>query len=202
MKINISKMNKAIVLMVLYNESKSQGNSFLGGNGADMNQEEATKRLESQTDFDYLNGKVMKINLKPDALETWLYDRDNGDGAALKAIQSVYPDAIAITEEEVIEDVVIKTEPLIVSKVQAKGRMERTGQTKPIYTYISTGKILKFKKRKTNKSVSKIEYSKGFFTVNGEIRKETKAKKAGRVIETVAALSDKFGKVKHESKKK
>lgn len=201
-------MNKAIVLMVLYNASKSQGNSFLGGDGSPMNVEEATERLKSQTDFDYLNGKVMKIDLKHDILETWLYDRDNGDGAALKAIQSQYPDATEMSEDEAKEEAL---------KIQAQGRMNRTGQKTATVTDISEhlkgsatdtynvhgkkGKLKTVKKKPTKPQV-KIEYRKGFFTVNGEVRKETKKQYAGRVVDTVGKLAEAGFKAKVDKSKK
>jgi hypothetical protein len=175
MKINLKNLNKAIVLMVLYNNSKSQGNSFLGGSGSPMNVEEATERLKSQTSFDYLNGKVMKIELGGDTLETWLYDRDNGDGSALKAIQTEYPDTVALPEEEKeLNKVEVKpTEYSEVNKVQAEGRT--SGRRKSLKN--------PNKKKKPSKPQPKIEYSKGFFTVNGQVRKETKKQYASRVFD-------------------
>jgi len=208
MKIKISKMNKAIVLMALYNASKMQGMSFLGGDGSQMTEQEAAERLKSQTDFDYLNGKVMKIDLKHDLLETWLYDRDNGDGAALKAIQQHYPDAVAMSEDEV------KKESL---NIQAQGRANRTGQKTATVIEISehlkgsatdtynvhgkTGK-LKTVKKKPAKPQAKIEYRKGFFTINGEVRKETKKQYAGRVVDTVGKLAEAGFKAKVDKSKK
>jgi sarcosine oxidase delta subunit len=39
--------------------------------------------------FDYLRGRVMKVDLSEDEFDDWLYDRDNGHGAAAKAITSI-----------------------------------------------------------------------------------------------------------------
>lgn len=208
MKINISKMSKAIVLMALYNASKMQGNSFLGGDGSTMTEQEATERLKSQTSFDYLNGKVMKIDLSGDLLETWLYDRDNGDGAALRAIQKHYPDAVEMSEDEV------KKESF---KIQALGRANRNSQTTKVTEVVSehlkgsatdtykvhgkTGK-LKTHKKKPAKPQTKIEYRKGFFTINGEVRKETKKQYAGRIVDTVGKLSEAGFKAKVDKSKK
>lgn len=36
--------------------------------------------------FDYLQGRVMKVDLAGDELDPRLYDRDNGEGAARRAI--------------------------------------------------------------------------------------------------------------------
>ena len=95
--IKITGLNKAEVLKVLFNNSKVQGfNAMLGLNPPDITTEEAfgilkeyeTKRGEIY--FDYLNGKVMKIDLtSDDEFEEWLYDRDNGEGAAQRAIDSI-----------------------------------------------------------------------------------------------------------------
>jgi hypothetical protein len=39
--------------------------------------------------FDYLKGRVMKVSLKDNELDPWGYDRDNGQGAALRVIERV-----------------------------------------------------------------------------------------------------------------
>ena len=41
--------------------------------------------------FDYLYGRVMKIHLAGDELDTWGYNRDNGDGAAERIISQLKP---------------------------------------------------------------------------------------------------------------
>jgi hypothetical protein len=91
MVINIENETKANVLAALYNNSKIQGMGFLQATGTDMTIDEAQKELDESHDqyFDYLHGKVMKVNLKNDTFDTWLYDRDNGDGAALRALNGL-----------------------------------------------------------------------------------------------------------------
>lgn len=89
--IDISKLDKAEVLAALYNNSRQQGMGFIHSRGAEgMTVAEAQKELEDAKDggyyFDYLHGRVMKISLKGDHLDTWGYDRDNGQGAAARAI--------------------------------------------------------------------------------------------------------------------
>ena len=37
--------------------------------------------------FDYLYGRVMKVDLSKDTFDPFLYDRDNGQGAAERAIK-------------------------------------------------------------------------------------------------------------------
>ena len=87
-QINLLGMDKAVILAALYNASKPQGMGFLQYNPRPMSIEEARELLEEGTYFDYLKGRVMKIDLSGDTLETRSYDRDNGDGAAEKAINA------------------------------------------------------------------------------------------------------------------
>ena len=89
MIINISKKNKAEVLAALYNYSHPQGMGFLQYDPNPMTVEEAEELLRTETYFDYVKGRVMKVNLKGDTLDTWGYDRDNGDGAAKIVIDSL-----------------------------------------------------------------------------------------------------------------
>lgn len=88
--INIKGLNKAEVLKELYNNSKVQGLGFLQATGTDMTTEEAKELLKHATYFDYLHGKVMKVDLSSDnEFEEWLYDRDNGTGAAARVIEKL-----------------------------------------------------------------------------------------------------------------
>ncbi len=88
--IDISKLNKAEVLSALWNNSRMQGMSFLGSNGSTkMTKEDAQAHLSNCTYFDYLNGRVLKVDLSEDEFCPRLYDRDNGEGAALRAIQRI-----------------------------------------------------------------------------------------------------------------
>lgn len=38
--------------------------------------------------FDYLKGRVMKVEIHGDTLDPRLYDRDNGEGAAERALRT------------------------------------------------------------------------------------------------------------------
>lgn len=40
-------------------------------------------------DFDYLQGRVLKVHLSDDELDPWLYDRDIGQGAAERIINTL-----------------------------------------------------------------------------------------------------------------
>lgn len=89
-EIDISQFDKADVLAVLYNNARAQGMGFLHYNPEPMTKEQAQKILDSgQTRFDYLQGRVMKVDLKGNMLWPGLYDRDNGSGAAATAIASL-----------------------------------------------------------------------------------------------------------------
>ena len=97
--ISLEGLNKAEVLAALYNASKPLGMGFLHYNPTPMTTEEAEVLLESRTYFDYLNGRVMKIDLSDDELDPWLYDRDNGQGAALRAIEAMMAGNTAAIQE-------------------------------------------------------------------------------------------------------
>jgi len=86
--INLEGLDKAAVLAALYNAAKPQGMGFLHYDPKPMSVEEAQELLP-QGDFDYLKGRAMKVDLSGDQLDTWGYDRDNGEGAAQQAIDSL-----------------------------------------------------------------------------------------------------------------
>jgi hypothetical protein len=84
---NIKGISKAKILAALYNASRPQGMGFFQSKPGDMSESEAQKILDDgHTYFDYLFGRVMKIDLSGNELDTWGYDRDNGRGAAEDAI--------------------------------------------------------------------------------------------------------------------
>ena len=90
MKINISTMNKAEVLAGLYNKAKPLGMGFLHYTPEDMTIEEAQGYLDQGiTYFDYLKGRVMKVDLKGTEFDPWLYDRDNGQGSAQRVLDNL-----------------------------------------------------------------------------------------------------------------
>lgn len=87
--IDISKADKAAVLAALYNNSRPLGMGMLAFTPEEMTRDEAAELLKSQTYFDYLKGRVMKIDLRGDELRPRLYDRNNGEGAAARALELV-----------------------------------------------------------------------------------------------------------------
>lgn len=86
-KIDLTGLDKAVVLAALYNASKLQDKGLLQYDPKPMSIEEARQLLEKEKEFDYIKGRVMKINLSGDKFDPWFYNRDNGDGAAEKAIK-------------------------------------------------------------------------------------------------------------------
>lgn len=87
--IDISKLSKAQVLMALYNESKPAGVGFLHYSSDLMTEDEATALLAQSTRFDYLRGRVMKVNLSGDEIDPRAYDRSNGQGAVARIISDL-----------------------------------------------------------------------------------------------------------------
>lgn len=87
---DISGLDKAAVLAALYNASQQQGMGFMHARGArGMTVEQAREELSKQDYFDYLHGRVMKISLAKDEVNTALYNRDNGYGAAERAVDAI-----------------------------------------------------------------------------------------------------------------
>lgn len=84
--IDISNMNKADVLVKLYNASKPLGLGFLHFTPEDMTVSEAELLLTKYQYFDYLKGRVMKVDLSEAEFDESYYDRDNGEGAARRAL--------------------------------------------------------------------------------------------------------------------
>ncbi len=81
---------KAAVLAALYNNSKPLGMGILHFDPTRMSSGDAQILLDDgQTYFDYLKGRVMKVDLSGDSLDPFLYDRDNGEGAAARAVEGI-----------------------------------------------------------------------------------------------------------------
>jgi len=92
--IDLVGLDRAEVLACLYNASKPQGMGFMQYGVKPMTREEAQRLFDAgQTDFDYLNGRVMKLNFgkigEAEDLDVRLYDRDNGQGAAARAVSEL-----------------------------------------------------------------------------------------------------------------
>ena len=91
-------LTKEEVLCALYNNAKSQGLGMFVYESGDMKLEVAEKLLKYDTSFDYIKGRVLKVDLSGDeGFEEWLYDRDNGEGSAQQALDDYKVNKIAET---------------------------------------------------------------------------------------------------------
>jgi len=87
---NIAGLSKAAVLAALYNASRPQGMGFMHYDPTPMTEGQAQQILDGGTTyFDYLMGRVMKIDLATDEVGTWGYNRDNGANAAENAVEAL-----------------------------------------------------------------------------------------------------------------
>ncbi len=89
MEIDISGLDRATVLAALYNGARPQQSGFAAYDPEPMDTEMAGGLLGGRNYFDYVQGRVMKVDLDGETLDPYLYDRDNGEGAAFMVIQSL-----------------------------------------------------------------------------------------------------------------
>lgn len=88
--VNIKGLDKARVLKALYDHSHVQGSGFLqAAPDGVVTVKHCEMLLGSQTYFDYLHGRVLKVDLSGDEFDERLYDRDCGEGAAQRAVDSI-----------------------------------------------------------------------------------------------------------------
>jgi len=100
--IDTTGLDKAEVFRALYNQARPLGMGFVHFTPQDMPIEEARAIVGGQDTgdypcgqrrelyFDYVKGRVMKIDLSQDAgFEERLFDRDNGSGSAAQAIAEI-----------------------------------------------------------------------------------------------------------------
>jgi hypothetical protein len=86
----VLKKDQAKVLATLYNASKPLGTGWLNADMTHvMTEHEALSLLEYTTYFDYVRGRVMKLDFSKDDVDTWLYNRDNGENAAENAVKNI-----------------------------------------------------------------------------------------------------------------
>ena len=98
--VNIKGLDKAEVLLELYNNSHQQGLGMLQP-AKKLTIEDARNLLEETTYFDYLFGKVMKVDLSSDEeFEERLYDLDNGEGKAQSVIDRIRKRNEVVEEKE------------------------------------------------------------------------------------------------------
>jgi hypothetical protein len=96
--LKIANLDKAEVLVALYNAAKAQGRGFLSHKQDSVfDKEKATQLLSKATYFDYLDGKPLKIDLSGDELDTFLYNRNNGVDAAENALNPLLEQQATLT---------------------------------------------------------------------------------------------------------
>ena len=88
--VDIKGLDKAKVLKALYDHSHVQGLGFMhAAEEGTVTAESCAELLEKYTQFDYLHGRVLKVDLSGDEFDERLYDRDCGAGAAQRAVDSI-----------------------------------------------------------------------------------------------------------------
>lgn len=92
--VDIKGLNKADVLMALYEASHYQGMSFLGMQKVFVHSD-AVKLIDrciendTRLRFDYVNGRIIKCDITDDMFDPTFFDRDCGEGAAADAIKKL-----------------------------------------------------------------------------------------------------------------
>lgn len=87
--VNIEGLDKAKVLKALYDGTHVQGLGFLQVVD-NFTEADARELLEHETYFDYLHGRVMKVDLSSDIeFNARSYDRDNYEGKAQSIIDNL-----------------------------------------------------------------------------------------------------------------
>lgn len=82
-------LTKAEVLCALYNRAKCNGMGIMHYIDKNLTLDEAEQLLSLTVYFDYLYGRILKVDLSDDnAFDEFLYDRDNGKGAAQTALDN------------------------------------------------------------------------------------------------------------------
>ena len=85
--ISIAGLEKGAVLAVLFNSATSRSLGSLNAHPKPMTSVIGAKVFEEVgPHFDYLQGRVLKVDLSGDEFDEALYDRDNGAGTASAAI--------------------------------------------------------------------------------------------------------------------
>ncbi len=87
--IDISHKDKAQVLTALYNHARPRGWGILEFDPMPMEVSHARLLLEKQDHFEYVYGRVLKVDLSGDCVNPYLYDKANGEGSAQRAIDTV-----------------------------------------------------------------------------------------------------------------
>jgi len=151
----ISGLNKAEVLVALYNRAKISEMGWIYYNPYYIfNIKAAEELLAERKSILYLNGKVMKIDLSGDELETGLYNRDNGDHAAEDAIEPLINKKLNICEN--------------IPKLESLRKDPTKLRLADAWFYMRSGELTKIGQAvvhelKTNQSIRSIDIDRGEF---------------------------------------
>ena len=69
--------------------TRAQGMGLLHFAPLPLSRAEALEELKQSSYFDYLKGRVMKVDLSKDELCVRMYDRDSGKGSAASALSEL-----------------------------------------------------------------------------------------------------------------
>lgn len=84
-------LSKEEVLAALYNAADIHGSGFCHGTDRKMDYDWAKRELSNRSWFDYIHGKIMKVDLFSDnGFEERSYDRYNSSETAQQAIDILY----------------------------------------------------------------------------------------------------------------
>lgn len=93
MELPVDDLDPAELLAALYNRARPLGLGVLHFDPAPMTPEQAAAVLAARgplpVRFDYLKGRVMKVDIGRSTLKVALYDRDNGEGAAAHVVDKL-----------------------------------------------------------------------------------------------------------------
>ncbi|MDE7345128.1 MAG: hypothetical protein K2N48_00110 [Muribaculaceae bacterium] len=88
--IDITGLDKAELLLELWNGSHAQSMSFFGQFTTQPSIDDARSFLESANYYaDYFNGRVIKVDFRGDKVDGRLYDRNYGQGACERIIMNL-----------------------------------------------------------------------------------------------------------------
>lgn len=102
-RVDISGLDKADLLAALYNCSQQFGAGFLHASGRNAMTVEHARNIiagdpttglfewelkdAKQLRFDYVHGRVLKVDISGDTVNPWGYDRDLGEGAVARVVE-------------------------------------------------------------------------------------------------------------------
>jgi hypothetical protein len=98
--VDIKGLDKAEVLVALWKKSYEVGLSY-NPSGKPLTVREARRIIKGKYySFDYCKGRVIKCNISGDEFDPWRYDRENGSGAAKRAIDELRKEIANRAEEK------------------------------------------------------------------------------------------------------